>query len=167
MQSARLDFVLADLPILESLLAGKREDARRRIGADLPIEWPDAMLIERVFPIQVARLRSDPSVLPFSGRIAVDRKQRIVVGLVNLKGFPDDRGRVEVGYGIVAAMRRRGYAAEAIGTVIAWALAQPGVHEVIAPIERENAASIATAERIGMQREPHDDPRIAFYIMRS
>ncbi len=167
MQSARLDFVLADLPILESLLAGKREDARRLIGADLPVEWPDAILIERVFPIQLARLRGDPSVLPFSGRIVVDRKKRIVVGLVNLKGFPDDRGRVEVGYGIVASMRRRGYAAEAIGTILTWALAQTAVSEVIAPIERENLASIATAERVGMRREPHPDPRIAFYIARS
>jgi len=167
MQSARLDFVLADLPILEALLAGRREEARRLIGADLPIERPDAILIERVFPVQIARLRADPSTLPFCGRIAVDRKQRIVVGLINLKGHPDERGRIEVGYGIVASMRRRGYAAEALGTILAWALVQSGVHEVVAPIDRANAASIATAERVGMQREQYDDPRIAFYSARS
>lgn len=63
------------------------------------------------------------------------------VGGIGFKGVPDERGCVEVGYGIDEAFQRRGYATEATRAMAGWALAQPGVRSVIAQTESWNAAS--------------------------
>lgn len=63
------------------------------------------------------------------------------VGGIGFKGMPDERGCVEVGYGIDEAFQRRGYATEATRAMVGWALAQPGVRSVVAQTEPENAVS--------------------------
>ncbi len=45
----------------------------------------------------------------------------LVVGLIGLKGLPDESGYVEVDYGIVSQYRRRGYAISALNLLTEWA----------------------------------------------
>jgi RimJ/RimL family protein N-acetyltransferase len=47
----------------------------------------------------------------------------------------------------------QGYATEAAGAVVAWALAQPELHRVWAVCDVENAASARVLEKSGMTRE--------------
>lgn len=63
------------------------------------------------------------------------------VGGIGFKGVPDERGCVEVGYGIDEAFQRRGYATEATRAMVGWALAQSGVRSVVAQTEPKNAIS--------------------------
>ncbi len=64
-----------------------------------------------------------------------------------------DQGRVNVGYWIGAAFRRRGYARAALGTATRWALRLPGVYRVELYVEPWNQGSWRTAERVGYRRE--------------
>lgn len=73
------------------------------------------------------------------------------VGDLGFRGPPDDEGTVEIGYRVRDEHRRRGYATEAAGALVRWALAQEGVARVVATCERTNSGSIAVLERIGMR----------------
>lgn len=66
-------------------------------------------------------------------------------------GPPRD-GTLEIGYSIVRAYRRRGYATEAAHALLAWALRQGEVETVVARCEEDNEASIGTLERLGFSR---------------
>jgi hypothetical protein len=67
-----------------------------------------------------------------------------VVGSIGLFWPPDD-GAIEIGYGIVASRRGRGYAAEATRALTAYALTAPGVDTVFATVELSNPASVSVA----------------------
>jgi ribosomal-protein-alanine N-acetyltransferase len=69
------------------------------------------------------------------------REDGTPVGGIGFKGAPGADGGVELGYGIDEPYRRRGYAAEAVGAMAAWALAQPGVERVLAQTEPNNEIS--------------------------
>jgi len=68
-------------------------------------------------------------------------KQGESIGGIGFKGPPDSDGRVEIGYGIFEAYRRCGYASEAVGAMLNWAFAQPGVRCVCAQTEEDNSIS--------------------------
>ena len=43
------------------------------------------------------------------------------IGLIGFKGYPDENGYTEVGYGISPNYRRKGYMSEALAGLVAWA----------------------------------------------
>jgi RimJ/RimL family protein N-acetyltransferase len=79
------------------------------------------------------------------------RDERLVIGSVNMKGPPGAAGTVDMGWGVDATYRGRGYTTEAARAVLAWLLAQPGVRRVTARIQPENLPSIAVARRLGLR----------------
>ena len=74
------------------------------------------------------------------------------VGGIGFKGAPDANGDVELGYGIDEPYRRRGYAAEAAGAMLTWALAQPGVKRILAQAELDNEISQKVLMKNGFVR---------------
>jgi len=58
-----------------------------------------------------------------------------------------------LGYWLLAKARGRGLASRAVGLVVGWALAEPGVAELEALVEPWNEASIRVAERAGFMRD--------------
>jgi RimJ/RimL family protein N-acetyltransferase len=73
-------------------------------------------------------------------------------GLAGFKGLPDDRGETEIGYGIDAAYRNRGYMTEAVSALIEWAFQDERCRAVIAPdTKRSNKASNRVLEKVGMR----------------
>ena len=81
--------------------------------------------------------------------IAPGHRQRI--GGILFKGPPDERGQVEIGYGIDPAFRGKGYASEAMEAAIQWAFAN-GAQTVIAKINPGNDASRRVLEKVGMRQ---------------
>ena len=70
------------------------------------------------------------------------------VGDLSFKGLEPD-GAAEIGYGVYDAYRENGFAAEAVGAAVSWALCQPGVTRVEAETEPGNAASQRVLEKCG------------------
>ena len=75
-----------------------------------------------------------------------------MVGLVGFHGPPDERGMVEVAYGVDPAFRRRGWARALLATALDWAASEPSVTVVRASISPSNEASLATLRPFGFQR---------------
>jgi len=68
------------------------------------------------------------------------------VGDLCFKGLKSG-GQVEIGYGLIDTYWNKGYATEAVGVIVKWALNQPGVKYVEAEAEPDNIASIRVLEK--------------------
>ena len=69
-----------------------------------------------------------------------------IIGTLSFKGI-DDKGIVEIGYGINEVYGDRGYMTEAVRVVIKWASRQPDVKQIEAEAEKDNIASIRVLEK--------------------
>lgn len=150
LRTERLDLLPLPLDFCRAIVNGDRTLAARILGYDVG-EWPEGGELRLAFPAYVAALERDPSAAGWQGRAIVVRGGASVAGSVNLKGRPQN-GRAEVGYGLLAPYRGRGYAREAARATVARAFADPATAEVVAVIERANAPSVRVAEAIGMRR---------------
>lgn len=88
---------------------------------------------------------------PYGQRQIVERASGLVIGAIGLFWPPND-GALEIGYGIVASRRGRGYASEATRALTAYALTSPDVHTVYADVELSNPASVRVLEKAGLRR---------------
>jgi len=74
-------------------------------------------------------------------------------GLVGLLEIRVHGATVDLGYALIQPRWRQGFMSEAVGWVVAWALAQPDVFRVWATCDTENLASARVLERVGMECE--------------
>lgn len=165
-ESPRLLLVPFDLPLLEATQAGDLADVGALLNAAIPAGWPSEGVREWQLPEQIARLNREPDQLPWLGRLILLRRPRALIGGINLKGAPDARGRVEIGYEIVEAFRRKGYASEAVEALCQWCFAQPQVTAVYARTQAGNAISQHMLQRLGFaRREIEQHPRLGEMIV--
>jgi RimJ/RimL family protein N-acetyltransferase len=105
----------------------------------------------------------DDALGEFGQRLIIERRTGLVVGSTGLFWPPHD-GVLELGYGIVASRRGRGYATEATGAMVEFALSAPGVHTVSAGAELTNPASVRVLEKCGFQRWSVEEETARFRI---
>ncbi len=122
--------LVACAPELAEALQANRRRAEEIVGAALPDGWPDEEL---------------SALLPTVGAWGLGFGVWIAV---------------ELGFGIHESYRNAGYATEAAGALVDWALQQASVDEVTAQCERSNAASIRVLEKAGMERSDGRGPRL-------
>jgi ribosomal-protein-alanine N-acetyltransferase len=144
----RLDLVPLPPAILESIARGDASVAARRLDAKVPEGWTETIPARE----RLEQLAADPSEQPWLVRAVVLRAPRRVVGNVGFHAPPDDKGRVEIGYGIVASERRKGYAREAIAGLIDWAVATGEARACIASVSPRNTASLALVRSLGFRQ---------------
>jgi RimJ/RimL family protein N-acetyltransferase len=150
----RLELTLMSPGLMRALLAADWGQAGRLLGADIPAEWHGGYwqwLGDR--PDQA---EGDPSAARWLGRMlllrgAGDRGGAApqVVGEAGFHGPPDETGRVEIGYMVVSAHRRRGYAEEAARALMSWASAEHGITRFRASISPGNVASLNLIRKLG------------------
>ena len=90
------------------------------------------------------------------------RDDGVVMGEIGFVG-PPQGGAVTIGYAIVPAARRQGYATEAIAGLTEWALAQPAVESVRAQTLPDNEPSIRALLRAGFD-EDEPAPRVRRFV---
>jgi len=65
-------------------------------------------------------LIDNPSLLPWTAWYWITRAPRVLIGVSGFKSRPQN-GVVEIGYGVVPAFHRRGFATEAVRAMTEWA----------------------------------------------
>ncbi len=73
--------------------------------------------------------------------------------IIGMIAMHPDGFRLGIGYVLARPHWGKGYAPEAAGTIIAWALQQPSIYRVYATTDVENLASRRVLEKVGMQCE--------------
>jgi ribosomal-protein-alanine N-acetyltransferase len=98
----------------------------------------------------------------FGQRLVIERASDLVIGGAGFFGPPDEDGRTEFGYGIVPSRRGRGYATEAVGTLLRFGLADAEVVELVAGVELDNVASVRVLEKAGLRRVSQTDKEATY-----
>ncbi|CAL9488794.1 hypothetical protein SUDANB108_03205 [Streptomyces sp. enrichment culture] len=97
----------------------------------------------------------------------VRREDGRALGAMGFHGVPDEAGRVEIGYDLVAAARGHGYATEALRALSAWALDRPETRVVVAVVERGNRPSQNVLARAGFTRVAADPEHLTYELRAS
>lgn len=129
---------------------------RQKMERNLGVKITDTKLEE---PVKTAMRTSLNMVLEnkkdylwfTSWKIVLKKENRIIGGLC-FKGCPDEKGRVEIGYGMQDEYRCKGYMTEAVRELIRWAFNFNHITEVIAETEKDNLPSYRVLEKVGMQK---------------
>jgi RimJ/RimL family protein N-acetyltransferase len=153
LRTPRLELVPITVPMVEAVMRGRREDAEQLVHAHMPARWPNPELIERAFTASLEAIRGDPAVRLWGDRVMVVRRpdaEARVVGSVVFHGEPTADGVAEIAYGVEEASQGQGYATEAVGACLAWALGEPRVLAVQAATFAWHRPSLRVIEKVGM-----------------
>jgi RimJ/RimL family protein N-acetyltransferase len=133
---------------IESLIAGDREVVSRQTGVCYPLDDPNPGVD---WSWHLKALQANRKQVAWRVRLIVERSSNKVVGSINLKG-PPINGDVEIGWGLQADARGKGYATEASAAVIHWVAQHTGVTSISATVPDDNYPSQRLAARLGLFR---------------
>lgn len=143
------------IPLAAHNLRYSIED-RRKMERNLGVKITDTELEE---PVKTAMKTSIKMVLEnkkdylwFTNWEVILKKENRIIGGLCFKGSPDEKGRVEIGYGMQDEYRCKGYTTEAVKELINWAFTKDKVLSVIAETEKDNLSSHRVLEKMGMQK---------------
>ena len=138
--------------------------ARIVAGEPRPDErWhPQYPFVDELDPLRAhaAATETDPVFTLYQLRTRTDG---VAIGGLGFFGPPDAEGRVELGYGLVAAARGRGYATEALRAAVATAR-EHHARSVAADTELDNLASQGVLRKAGFTEIRRDD-RLVFFSL--
>ena len=113
-----------------------------------PPDWPPPLNDDASFAFFREILEGDPSFAGWAYWYVVE-KPRSLIGNCGFKGRPDATGTIEIGYSIVPARQRQGFASEAVAALIGWSQ-ERGAKIVTAETFPDLAASIRVMEKNGL-----------------
>ncbi|MEU5882955.1 GNAT family N-acetyltransferase [Spirillospora sp. NPDC047279] len=102
----------------------------------------------------------------YGQRLIIERGSGQVIGAIGLF-WPPAGGVLEIGYGIVASRRGRGYATEATRAMTEHALTAPGVHTVTAGVDLTNPASARVLDKCGFHHWTTEDQTARYRFIRT
>ncbi|MFC9502659.1 GNAT family N-acetyltransferase [Streptomyces sp. NPDC057002] len=148
------------------------KDDLAQAGAEAGVALPEFFLTDRakwVWRYRVGQLDADPGCAGWLTQAVVAEPEGAVVGYAGFHGPPDDAGMVELGYTVVPAHRRQGYARAILTALLERAAAEARVRIVRATISPDNTASLATIAgfgfvEVGEQWDDEDGLELIFEV---
>ena len=170
-RTERVELVSMSLAFMQALVAGDQDAATCEIGATLPRDL--RAQLGNFLTHRIPALEADPASQPWLGRAIVVTHpdgRREVIGTIGFHGPPDETGRVEIGYRVEEAFRRRKIATECVRALLAWAQSQ-GIHRFRASVAPGNVASLAIIRsfgfhQVGVQMDEIDGEELVFDLDR-
>lgn len=129
LHTPRLEMIAVTLEIITADLH-RRDELPALLNAELGEGWPMVLYDPPAMEWIKRALLADPDLGGWTAYYCVLREPRVLIGGTGFKSRPKD-GVVELGYGMLDAYQRRGYATEAVNAMIDWAFRQ-GVHTIVA-----------------------------------
>jgi RimJ/RimL family protein N-acetyltransferase len=106
-------------------------------------------------------------LLWFTYWLLIIRNRPFGAGLAGFKGFPDEAGEVEIGYGIDVACQGQGYMTEAVKRMIGWAFEEKRCLSIVARgVEKSNIASQRVLAKVGMTIYEESEATLSYRIKR-
>lgn len=119
--------------------------------------------VQRAIAMKVARMAQAAENVHawYTYWLIVVGREPFGAGLAGFKGYPDQDGQVEIGYGIDPSYQGQGYTTEAVRALIAWAFREPACQSIVAPDTKKwNVASNRLLAKAGMHVDDEiDDAR--------
>lgn len=125
----------------------------RLLSATIPADWPPALTLD-VLDFFADTLTAHPEQAGWWGwfvvRPGAAPAERVLIGGIGFKGPPTPEGTVEMGYSVLPAFEREGYATEAAGALLTWAFADTRVARVVAETLPDGIASQRVLAKLGL-----------------
>ncbi len=96
-------------------------------------------------------LEDERNYIWYTNWLIVLKDENCTVGGIMIKGLPNEKGEVVIGYYTLVPYQGNGYMTETIDTMKNWLLSQPDVKYVIADTEKDNIASHKVLEKAGAE----------------
>ena len=109
--------------------------------------WPDLDVMETL-PKIVNNLSLVESPTGFESWMIIKKDTLEIFGDAGFKGFNYLEKNVDIGYGIIERERRKGYAVEAVLTLINWAFLSGIINEITAECSLDNVSSTKLLEKL-------------------
>jgi [ribosomal protein S5]-alanine N-acetyltransferase len=151
LETPRLVLLSLTADAIDALLTADAARLSALIDARFPQPLRPPPLTEEVLPLVRDRLRADPSQDGWWTWLVVRKDTNEAVGSAGFGGGPDSEGAVMLGYATYPTAERHGFATEAAGALVRWALSQPRVARVCASLPPDNSPAIRVAEKLGMR----------------
>jgi RimJ/RimL family protein N-acetyltransferase len=149
LHTSRMRLVASTVELVRAELFD-REAFARALAVEVPPDWPPDEAADAV-PWFLERLEesagADEGWYGFYG-VALDGVRPVLVGGGGTIG-PPQGGSVEIGYSVLPAFQRRGYALDMMTAIIAWIAADARVAQITAETDSDNVASQNLLERLG------------------
>jgi RimJ/RimL family protein N-acetyltransferase len=148
--TARLKLVPATVAHVRAEI-GDRVEFARLIQAEVPENWPPESAANAL-PLFLKRLTAAPDSAGWFGWYVLNQSDGVNLPvLVGSCGFmgPPRNGDVNIGYSVLPQFQRRGFATEAVGGLVQWALEKPAVNRIVAETEWANPASVRVLTKLG------------------
>ena len=108
--------------------------------------------VERAVHIKLEKMaRSDPKDHVWFTYWLILRGTECGIGLVGFKGVPNERGEVEIGYGLPPKYEGQGYMTEAVRSLVGWAFSQRDCTVIAPSTAKTNLASQRVLEKVGVK----------------
>src|SRR3954447_7318511 len=161
----RLRLVPLTPPLLRAVASRHLGEVARQLDTAVPPGWEDGVPAR----LRLRQLAADPSEQPWLARAIVASAPTRAVGTIGFHAPPDDHGRAEIGYDIVASERRNGYAREAMRALLDWAWSTNRARTCVASVSPDNTASLALIrsfgfEHVGQQIDEIDGLELVFEL---
>ena len=129
----------------------------KSLGIKVPAGWPAGFYDQDAIQFFLTKTQeAGADALGWYGwyviRHATETEEALLVGGAGYIGPPGADGVVEIGYSMVEAERRKGYATEVVHALVQRAYEDPRVREVVAEVHETNTPSLRVLERAGFVR---------------
>jgi len=152
----RLILTPVTLEMTRSLINGSTEEVEK-LGIKTDNKWPREDTMD-ILPIINRTLEKHKIPSGFELWMIVRKDNMKVVGDIGFYGRPNEKGEVEVGYGLVDEERGKGFGYEAAKAIVDWATLQEEVRVIKADgVLITNIPSIRILEKIGMKEVYRDE----------
>ncbi|MFA9381862.1 MAG: GNAT family N-acetyltransferase [Acetanaerobacterium sp.] len=149
---------------MRSLIDGTQTELEKQ-GFLICDDWISLEVLQYLDIIR-ALMSKDTAPDGFFTWAVIERDSRVIIGDVGFKGHPNELGVIDIGYGIAACARGKGYATEAVTALLAWAFSQPGARRVSAECLDDNSASIHILKKMGMKEIVRDGSTVFWEVKR-
>jgi [ribosomal protein S5]-alanine N-acetyltransferase len=149
-------------PMTEELItavAARDIQGIESLGYSINDEWPEKDLKEAL-PVFKGLIKQN-GVNGFGAWIIILKESGMVIGSTGFIGNPAN-GRIELGFGIIPSMRRKGYCYEAARAITTWGMQQERVCTIVAHCNDDNEESMHMLTRLGFTQVGRDKALISW-----
>ena len=135
------------------------------LGLKKGLNWPDVDILETL-PKIILNLSKVQSPTGFESWMIVKKETNEIIGDIGFKGFNASTNSCDIGYGIIEAERRKGYAEEATKAITNWILKNDYSISITAATLLNNSASIQLLQKLNFIEINRNEVFIFWKLMR-